>query len=167
MPFWIVNFPLRVPDGTRISEFWLNGVALFSDPVFQRLYLPFAVSILQFSAIRLCFDLISSRVFDIVGYRVAGKVSKAFGKMASAHRRYTTEETLDYLDKDFIYQRGREFRYRKIWWSQRRRFTVFCIGRVSFCILDTDLRDFEKPCKPHKFCNVRIMVMHVLLSIFL
>ena len=38
---------------------------------------------------------------------------------------------------------------------------------IYFSLVDTDLKDLEKPCKPHKFCNVSIMVMHVLLSILL
>ena len=40
----------------------------------------------------------------------------------------------------------------------------YALGRVYFCNLDTDLRDLEKPGKPHKFCNIRIMVMHALCS---
>ena len=43
----------------------------------------------------------------------------------------------------------------------------YAIGRVYFCILDTDLADSEKLSKPHKFSNVRIMVMHFLFSILI
>ena len=43
----------------------------------------------------------------------------------------------------------------------------FDIGRVYFCILDTDLIDSEKPSKLHKFSNVKIMVMHFPFSILI
>ena len=45
----------------------------------------------------------------------------------------------------------------------------YAIGRVNLVLHSSYkfIGDLEKPCKPHKFCNVRIMLMHVLLSIFL
>ena len=45
-----------------------------------------------------------------------------------------------------------------------RNVHQYAIKTIYFCTLGTDLRISENPCKPHKFCNVRIMVVYVLLS---